>query len=137
VCSKLIHGLAIRGYETAMVENCLHLGSRASRPKSTRRIFYRLFCGRIKFYCKTVMSQALRKCTTGCARRFSLSQPGPTPALRTREITPIAVSRGRAPLAFKSRNVSEIFRYRNSHEGCETKRTIRCFIGERDGLGLD
>jgi hypothetical protein len=43
---------------------------------------------------------------------------------------------GRAPLAFKARNVSELFRYRNSPEGCETKRTIRCFIGERDGLGL-
>ena len=31
--------------------------------------------------------------------------------------------------------VSEFFRYRNSPEGCETNRTIRCFIGERDGLG--
>ena len=30
--------------------------------------------------------------------------------------------------------VSELFRYRNSPEGCETKRTIRCFIGERGGL---
>jgi hypothetical protein len=32
------------------------------------------------------------------------------------------------------RKVSELFRYRNSHERCETERTIRCFIGGDDGL---
>jgi len=58
------------------------------------------------------------------------------PLGRTREMnSDCGKQGGRAPLAFKTRKVSEIFRYRNSPEGCETNRTIRCFIGERDGLG--
>ena len=63
-----------------------------------------------------------------------LIQPRPTPApgKDPRNKLSIAVSKGRAPLAFKTRKVSELFRYRNSPEGC-TKRTM-C-IGERDGLG--